>query len=319
MDDTEFLLNKIKGDLCESVASTHFRLLNYNISKVGIENIAIDYCKLYYGNSDDFNSSIKSYIQNIPDLLVSKSKKNNLLSIFIECKYRAKLDDFIETSKDLFWKYKNLLIKEDMKDKIIKRLVAEEKSKRNGFDNDTSEEFDYLIGLNDIWAEYNNKGFDLYKLEVYEYYINQYFVNTSISKTMAKDVKLPILFYVLSKNISKSAITTYKNYLVELINSMKEPCMSKDYNFKTQEESYTVDEYGNILNELLKLRDCYIGLNDGTLSCPCVFVSFSHFPFWVPANTNILSIFDNLYFKDFENSYKTMEHTIRDILDFRLI
>ncbi|QUH25554.1 hypothetical protein [Serpentinicella alkaliphila] len=82
-----FILNKLKGNLGESVAKTHFQLLGYSVNLIGIENIAIEYCmNLAFSKNDSISDAVQSHIQNMPDLLVSKNDNKIFKSFFVECK-----------------------------------------------------------------------------------------------------------------------------------------------------------------------------------------------------------------------------------------
>jgi hypothetical protein len=305
--------NVVKYIFCESIASTHFKLMQYDISKIGIENIAGSYCNIVKDHfSDAFNESIKTYIQNLPDFLLSKPDKDNLLSIFLECKYLQDLPDLRHLLQKYLWQYRNLLIRNQFKKLVIKDLVE---IKFNGNENEDIDiqEFKYSEELDELWEKYTKKAVDNCDKVLYDKYIEYYFRNVIVHNKTYEEVRLPILFYVISKNISVQTLETYCQHLDDEITKWEDSCKYSE-GIKNQ---IICDTY--FPEELKALRDWYKHLIANNNDIPCVFVAFSHFPFWVPANSEALKIYNNGYFNELHLAYCLMQDTIKDILDFKIV
>ena len=72
--NTDFITNKILGDLAESICHSHFTALGYDVEYTGIEKFAQRFSKHLNKSSKISDSSSELYdsIRSYPDLLISK-------------------------------------------------------------------------------------------------------------------------------------------------------------------------------------------------------------------------------------------------------
>ena len=92
--------NKLKGDFAENICNTHLSTLDYDVEKVGIENIAPKYAM----NMSSFQTNfVVSQLNKTPDFVVSK---RNDTAIFVEVKYNSTIDN----SDQAFYDYGTALM-----------------------------------------------------------------------------------------------------------------------------------------------------------------------------------------------------------------
>ena len=72
--NTDFITNKILGDLAESICHSHFTALGYDVEYTGIEKFAQRFSKHLNQSSKISDSSSELYdsIRSYPDLLISR-------------------------------------------------------------------------------------------------------------------------------------------------------------------------------------------------------------------------------------------------------
>ncbi len=116
--------NKLKGDFAENICNIHFSSLNYNVEKIGIENIAPKYTMNLH--SFNRNNYVRNQINKTPDFIISKQDKD---ALFVEVKYNSTIDNldqsFYDYGKDLMLKYKSILFKNEFQERISDDITTD--------------------------------------------------------------------------------------------------------------------------------------------------------------------------------------------------
>ncbi|URJ44469.1 hypothetical protein MF628_004195 [Paenibacillus polymyxa] len=302
-DKDKFILNKLKGNFGENVAKTHFELLGYSVNLIGIENIAVEYCmNVEFSKKDSFSDAVQSYIQNMPDLLVSKNDHKLLKSFFVECKACGTFPNLEEKAYSLYWDYRNMIWTDRVPDDVINLLRDNEEMYYSVlFDGMNPDEvYDDSRTFECVFIEWKRYKFDYgpkLKKAAFECFLKHFtYFDTDIPSwdyvklDFGIPIKIPLIFYMVILDTSTSAtkknLKRYKDYL-QKFNSLIEK------EFKKNIISELIEEYENMIN--------------GSKEIPNVFCHYNLLPLWIPGNSSILSKYQDVYFKDFENAYNAIE------------
>lgn len=116
----DFIINKILGDLAESICHSHFSALGYDVEYTGIEKFAQRFSKHLNQSTKKSDSSLELYdsIRYYPDLLISRIYDSKgikkLESFMVEVKYRNEVKDFKDLENQLLWQYRDVIWDKDI-------------------------------------------------------------------------------------------------------------------------------------------------------------------------------------------------------------
>lgn len=313
MNDTQdFILKSAKGSKCIPIAEAHFKLMNYDVENTGVEKILPAYSNnSKFSKSDMHSNAIRCYLQNIPDLLVSRVNQKIVQSIFVECKYLGRT--FINCLEDLsyqyYWQYRNIIYSDKIINSInhlfsddchnnefkyFKLLTGHDLDSKEEIWESSSEFWRASSKFSNEWSKYEGDIPIEQKKFVYDYFISDYiFPNGSY---FYEDVKVPCIIYLLvDESNMKNMILTLQQYLHHLQTILKE---YNNWAASNDEHIY--------MEELESLIKCYKRLIESK-DIPNVFVNYSFLPFWVPANCDILEKNNSEYFTGFSSKYEKIK------------
>ncbi|MCT7592674.1 hypothetical protein N5U31_06790 [Aliarcobacter butzleri] len=177
----DFIINKILGDLAESICHSHFSALGYDVEYIGIEKFAQRFSKHLNQSTKKSDSSLELYdsIRYYPDLLISRIYDSKgikkLESFMVEVKYINEVKDFKDLENKLLWKYRDVIWDKE----ILYSLNLDENEK----------------------ASWKDKNPNILLLEK----INKF-------SDKVKYIKNPLLFYLVVKNPPQNKTHIYLNY-----------------------------------------------------------------------------------------------------------
>ena len=148
--------NKLKGDFAENICNTHLSTLDYDVEKVGIENIAPKYAM----NMSSFQTNfVVSQLNKTPDFVVSK---RNDTAIFVEVKYNSTIDNsdqaFYDYGTALMIRYKELIFRNEIHNSITENITSQELKNlilnNNNIFNDSNVYFYVLVPHRNYYNSY---------------------------------------------------------------------------------------------------------------------------------------------------------------------
>ncbi|MCT7523250.1 hypothetical protein NG764_11710 [Aliarcobacter cryaerophilus] len=177
----DFIINKILGDLAESICHSHFSALGYDVEYTGIEKFAQRFSKHLNQSTKKSDSSLELYdsIRYYPDLLISRIYDSKgikkLESFMVEVKYRNEVKDFKDLENQLLWQYRDVIWDKE----ILYSLNLDENEKVS-------------------WKDKNPNILLLEKINKFS--------------DKVKYIKNPLLFYLVVKNPPQNETHIYLNY-----------------------------------------------------------------------------------------------------------
>ena len=166
LEDT-WTQNKIKGDIAESICKGHFELIDYNVDKIGIENIGHNYTNNFLKNNNQAftDTLLKNNLNKMPDLLLSRVDGK---SFMMEVKFRTNISSFNLLQNEFYWTYRRMIYTGE----YIKRLSSE---------------------IQEKWSDD----------KLYEDISKRHLIEEMIRKANKSDLRLPIYFYVVCRKHEK--------------------------------------------------------------------------------------------------------------------
>jgi hypothetical protein len=102
--------NKIKGSFAEEICVNHFRYLEFDVAKCGIEHMASEYSK-YSNRIEEKNNDVKKILNKTPDLLVSNNEKAFLVEVKFTSTITNSTKAFYSYSEQLLFDYRYMLFR----------------------------------------------------------------------------------------------------------------------------------------------------------------------------------------------------------------